>query len=467
MKYFFLLLATCISLLTKAEYNISGHITNAPSHEMSFVVYFENKNLDGILYKTKIDKEGNYKIQLPVIQFSYIMINDSKNDPFKFLAEPGKSLKLSYDANNIKTGYKISGSGAISFHFYDRIFKNATIDSVFDSDKDEEIIAAINLLHDSELQFLSGKKEELTEIEYGIMYADLYGYTQSLKLSVLEEISGNKFESSDNYSRSEQYKVYCLQAINYITINSHPDKVLENKLNIIKVMFEGKMREALVGLLILNTRIQGISPESFFTLFSTYKSEYGDNHYLTLMDGVYNSLSQMGLNKPAIDFVFTDIKGNKVSLSNYKGKVIYLTFWASWCPVTNEIYKWLSVVKEYYKNSDSVIFLNVNFDESLEEWKKGTKEYSIGKYKNEINLSTGGSGSYHKTLRDYVIYFSVKSFIIGKDFNFYAVNPVFIVPYQGTENNTPKPGILRGSELIRSGNGPQDLISQLLEAVNK
>lgn len=37
--------------------------------------------------------------------------------------------------------------------------------------------------------------------------------------------------------------------------------------------------------------------------------------------------------KPAnLDFTVSDMQGNKVALSAYKGKVILLDFWATWCP---------------------------------------------------------------------------------------------------------------------------------------
>ena len=37
--------------------------------------------------------------------------------------------------------------------------------------------------------------------------------------------------------------------------------------------------------------------------------------------------------KPAnLNFTFKDLQGKSVTLSDYKGKVVLLDFWATWCP---------------------------------------------------------------------------------------------------------------------------------------
>ena len=40
--------------------------------------------------------------------------------------------------------------------------------------------------------------------------------------------------------------------------------------------------------------------------------------------------------KPALQFSLLDINGKEVSLADFKGKVIILDFWATWCPPCRE-----------------------------------------------------------------------------------------------------------------------------------
>ena len=63
---------------------------------------------------------------------------------------------------------------------------------------------------------------------------------------------------------------------------------------------------------------------------------------------------------PAFDFTLTDQYGNQHKLSDYKGKVVFLNFWATWCPPCN---KELPDIEELYKkynlNQDEVVFLGI------------------------------------------------------------------------------------------------------------
>lgn len=63
---------------------------------------------------------------------------------------------------------------------------------------------------------------------------------------------------------------------------------------------------------------------------------------------------------PAFDFTLTDQYGNQHTLSDYKGKVVFLNFWATWCPPCNkELPDIEDLYNEYNLNQGDVVFLGV------------------------------------------------------------------------------------------------------------
>lgn len=63
---------------------------------------------------------------------------------------------------------------------------------------------------------------------------------------------------------------------------------------------------------------------------------------------------------PAPDFTLVDQFGNTHTLSDYKGKVVFLNFWATWCgPCKQEMPDIQMLYEEYGENTGDVIFLGV------------------------------------------------------------------------------------------------------------
>lgn len=63
---------------------------------------------------------------------------------------------------------------------------------------------------------------------------------------------------------------------------------------------------------------------------------------------------------PAFDFTLTDQYGNTHILSDYKGKVVFLNFWASWCkPCQKEMPDIEELYQKYNLNQDEIVFLGV------------------------------------------------------------------------------------------------------------
>jgi peroxiredoxin len=66
--------------------------------------------------------------------------------------------------------------------------------------------------------------------------------------------------------------------------------------------------------------------------------------------------------KPAPDFTLKDINGKPVKLSDYRGKVVLLNFWATWCgPCKIEI-PWFMDFEQQYKDQNFAV-LGVSLDD--------------------------------------------------------------------------------------------------------
>ena len=90
-------------------------------------------------------------------------------------------------------------------------------------------------------------------------------------------------------------------------------------------------------------------------------------------------LTQLNQGDPAIDILLINTDNQTIPLSNFKNKVIYLEFWATWCgPCLTDKPK-MELLKQLFKNDDSIVFLSVSIDDNLDAWKKYLIKQGVSK----------------------------------------------------------------------------------------
>lgn len=81
----------------------------------------------------------------------------------------------------------------------------------------------------------------------------------------------------------------------------------------------------------------------------------------------FSAIAQQNLKigDPAPEFSTSAIDGTKLTLSQMRGKVVLLTFWATYCPICHAEIPKLNTVAESYKGKD-IVFLGVTTEKAPE-----------------------------------------------------------------------------------------------------
>ena len=126
---------------------------------------------------------------------------------------------------------------------------------------------------------------------------------------------------------------------------------------------------------------------------------------------------------PAPDFVLTDQDGVEHKLSDYRGKTVFLNFWATWCePCKVELPHIQKVYEEYGENKGDVIILGVANPRTPENRNAADESEEI------ITRYINANGFTYPTLMDttgevfgqYAISSFPTTFMIDKDGNIYG-----------------------------------------------
>lgn len=77
----------------------------------------------------------------------------------------------------------------------------------------------------------------------------------------------------------------------------------------------------------------------------------------------------------ALSFSYYNTGGQLESTSNLKGKVVFINFWATWCPPCRAEMPSLNHLYNNLKNNNNFVFLFINEDEDLHKAKLYLKKY--------------------------------------------------------------------------------------------
>jgi peroxiredoxin len=110
--------------------------------------------------------------------------------------------------------------------------------------------------------------------------------------------------------------------------------------------------------------------------------------------------------KAAPDFTLPSTDGQQVSLQQYRGKVVFLNFWATWCIPCREEMPALERLHQTYQTQDLAI-ISIDLKESADQVKVFFQKHSLSF---PALLDQNGS-----VFRDYLVAGMPTTYLIGRD----------------------------------------------------
>ncbi len=102
-------------------------------------------------------------------------------------------------------------------------------------------------------------------------------------------------------------------------------------------------------------------------LVSALDSVIHNSEDYQMLSNRVEALKYVAIGMPAVDFALNDTTGNPIAISSFRGKVLLIDFWASWCkPCREENPRVVQLYNDFKDKGFEII--GVSFDENKEKW---------------------------------------------------------------------------------------------------
>ncbi len=409
------------------EIKVSGSLANAVSTEISFTTNWQQLSDDPrTIVKIKTDDKGAFSTTLPIKEAMPLNLTVfSGNIPM--YVQPGDAIIVTGDASNANAGYKFEGKGADynnylnknSLRFgntetlFSKLFEQSKMNKqAFYKSADSLLSLQRSFMKAEAPKNISAKFTDYMDAEYtyfNTKIKTIFNAQVSANTKTVFTIDNSVFDkvtlNNEKAIQSPEYVQTVLIYYNYKakvdflkthdSISSLDDykAIAKGEYQLLKKELTGAVRDYMTAKLI--KAIKTYIPDStlYKELYTDYKIINLNKDFLTQIEA--REKSQMELQaeqrqkmqeqadaqknamvgKPAPSFKFADVNGKEYSIADFKGKVVYLDAWASWCGPCKQQIPAAKELEEKFKGKD-VVFLAVSIDANEDAWKKCLTDYS-------------------------------------------------------------------------------------------
>ncbi len=437
---------------------LKGEIKNPTDKK----VIVANLSVTRLLAKQNLEEvtladDGTFTVTLPATEdYSWMVFVNGKQRA-DFIAPIGAQLTVKADGSRWDSSIQYTGKGKEVPEFFAQYTRDKGIVFMY-SKNTQELSArepgayekALDSLMADEYAYLDRKKTTIPKDFYTYWkdYIRYMNYSAMLTYPLLHEMIRQKSNNirnvpmeyyvvakktpavfDDKYLGLGTYQTYVenyfpamLNATGYTNVvRMNPASRTEDRtqalqqtdsvLQLLYTTVPKKTAELMAAQLIF-TGSQGWTTEEMRSRIAAYSKRFPKSPNIEVLNAAFKEIKKFSPGEPAVDFSFTTLEGKAMKLSDLKGKVVYMDFWASWCGPCKGEMPYAKKLKEHFKDNKDVVFLYVSIDEKEEAWKKGITAMDIS----GIHARTPGWGG--EIAKLYKIQSVPSYFLIDKKGNF-------------------------------------------------
>jgi len=425
MKYYLSIIAIFISSCLFAQKNpfeikrcsavIKGNVKNNTDQ---FWEFFQTGYFNNEVVSVPIDKNGDFKKTIWFdgdMQDLGLYLND---DAITIYIQKNDTITINWDAKDFGNTFQLTNSQKIRtaetknmlslYKLYRKPFLDMVRALYTDKLSTPAKYAKINGLYNQEIQTVFDNKatysKVLNDIYYqftslmqsnGLLPAYSLTITDTMgKSNLLSELIQHKIDyhiqSEEAFYESANYRDFLFDYVRFYKPFSGASAIGSDYAHR-AIPFSAPWNDYYSGLVnfsLYQMRDWFITKSIMFDFqfysFNDAEAVYTDfmpkikvPAYADTLVAFYKNAKNLKPGNMAPDFTLTNADGKAVSISDMRGKAVYIDFWGVGCgPCMDEIKNYTSQLHEKYKDKN-IVFVNICVDSHEAEWKNSLKETGL------------------------------------------------------------------------------------------
>lgn len=389
-----------------SDVQISGKIYAGALKKATLTIVYDYISFQEEKIPLLVDAAGEYHfstdLEDPVL--AYLQCGDKSVEMYLY---PGDKINIDFDVNNFPNSIRIEGksSGLNTYLLEERKTFASSLESVVKKSETlspEEFVDFAKTLNKKRNQFFDKyqKKHDLTPLDKSFIESNLnYAFAtmmfnyedvqQYIQRKDIIDLPKNYYSFLKNIPLTVEDVLPNIHYVDFINqFLEHQKEKGDNqfltKTELAKQFFKGEVL-AFVQAKELATVCQLGKAHLYGNSIQEFIANNEHEQYNNVLRAIYNENKPIQVGSTAPDFALTDIDGNSVHLSDLKGKVVCIDFWATWCRPCIKSMTYSQRMVNQYKGKD-VEFLYVSMDENASSWEGYVKGQNLtGKHLNAMS----------------------------------------------------------------------------------